>query len=115
MGNLTPLQLAEITAATTDIVVVPGPNNKNSGSATWTYAIPGAALDFLAPGQTLTLTYVARVDNNFALLDEFTLLPFAITITGVAGEIWIATTIQAWRPVERSHEVEKRTHPDRHR
>ena len=91
-GNLTPLQLAEIAAAAADIVVVPSPNNKNTGSATWTYTVPGAALDFLAPGQTLTLSFVARVDNNFALNDEFTQLPFTVTIIGVASEIWIAST-----------------------
>jgi VCBS repeat-containing protein len=62
--------------------VVQGAGNKNTGFATWTYTLGEDALDFLAAGETLTLTYLARVDNNFAANNEFTLVPITITITG---------------------------------
>ncbi len=64
------------------MAVVPDPGNKNYGSATFTYSVPDKAFDFLAAGETLTLTYVAQVDNNFAPLNETTLIPFTITVTG---------------------------------
>ena len=40
-------------------------NNTNIGAATWTYSLPDQAFDFLAAGETLTLTYMARVDTNY--------------------------------------------------
>ena len=33
------------------------PTATNTGSATWTYSVPDGAFDFLAAGETLTLTY----------------------------------------------------------
>ena len=52
------------------LLVVPDPGNNNTGSATWTYSIADSAFDFLAAGETLTLTYIAQVDNNFAPNNE---------------------------------------------
>ena len=46
--------------------MVQDPAGKNIGQATWTYNIADGAFDFLAVGETLTLTYMARVDNNYA-------------------------------------------------
>ena len=46
------------------------PNGKNFGTASWTYNVPDGAFDFLAAGETLTLTYMARVDNNYAPFNE---------------------------------------------
>ena len=46
------------------------------------YDVPDHAFDFMAEGETLTLTYVARVDNNFAPNNEYSFAPFTITITG---------------------------------
>ena len=54
--------------------MVPDPNSKNIGLGDWTYSIADSAFDFLAVGETLTLTYMARVDNNFAPNNETTLL-----------------------------------------
>ena len=62
--------------------VVQDPNGKNIGTATWTYSIADGAFDFLAAGETLTLTYMARIDNNFAPNNETTFVPFTIVITG---------------------------------
>ena len=68
------------------------PNLKNQGTATWTYDIPDGAFDFLAAGETLTLTYMARVDNNFAANNEITFKPITITITGTNDAPTVATS-----------------------
>ncbi len=80
--QLTDTQLAAIQAVEVQLAVVQDPNNKNFGTATWTYEIADHNFDFLADGETLTLTYVARVDNNFAPANEFNTKTFTITITG---------------------------------
>nr|WP_143039703.1 MULTISPECIES: VCBS domain-containing protein [Bradyrhizobium] len=81
-ATLTAAQLAAIHAVETPLVVVQDPTNINHGVATWTYNIADHAFDFLAAGEVLTLTYTARVDNNFALNNEFKEVTFTITITG---------------------------------
>ena len=65
-SSLTAEQIAAIQAVEVPLVVVQDPAHINHGTATWTYSIPDGAFDFLAAGETLTLTYVAQVDNNFA-------------------------------------------------
>ena len=67
---------------TVPLVVVQSPGGGNNGAATYTYGVSDHAADFLAEGETLTLTYMARVDNNFALNNEFSFASFTITITG---------------------------------
>jgi VCBS repeat-containing protein len=91
-ATLTAEQLAAIKAVEIPFQVVPDPGNKNTGSATWTCSIADNAFDFLAAGETLTLTYMARVDNNFALNNEFTLVPITITVTGTNDKPTIATS-----------------------
>ena len=68
------------------------PTGQNTGSATWTYSLADGALDFLAAGETLTLTYIARVDNNFAANNETTFKTFTITITGTNDAPVLATS-----------------------
>ncbi len=80
--SLSALQLADIAAVEAKLVVVPDAGNNNNGSATWTYSVPDSAFDFLAAGETLTLTYVALVDNNFTQDDAVTAVTFTIVITG---------------------------------
>ncbi|MEH2592658.1 VCBS domain-containing protein [Bradyrhizobium sp. AZCC 1721] len=80
--TLTAQQLAAIKAVEVPLSVVQDPNGKNIGTATWTYNIADGAFDFLATGETLKLTYMARVDNNFAPNNETTFVPFTIVITG---------------------------------
>jgi FecR protein len=80
--TLNALQQQDIAATEIKLVVVPGPGNNNNGNAAWTYSLPDNAFDFLAAGETLTLTYNVRVDNNYAPLDEATIIPITITITG---------------------------------
>ena len=81
-STLTPAQLSAINAVAVPLAVVQDPQGKNVGTATWTYSVPDHAFDFIADGETLTLTYIARVDNNFAPHNEVTFAPFTITITG---------------------------------
>ncbi len=75
-------QVADILAIELNLNAVSDPGNKNHGSATITYSLPDNAFDFLAAGETVTLTYLIEVHNNFAQNDEITRLPFTITITG---------------------------------
>jgi fibronectin-binding autotransporter adhesin len=93
-GTLSTLQLADIAATEVKIDVVPDPNNKNTGSATWTYSIADKAFDFLAAGEQLTLTYLVRVDNNYASNNESTTVPITITITGTNDVPVITTSAQ---------------------
>ena len=74
------------------LVVVQDPNGKNTGQATWTYNIADGAFDFLAAGETLTLTYMARVDNNYAPNNETTFVPFTIVITGTNDKPTLSAT-----------------------
>ena len=64
------------------LVVVQSPGNTANGTATWTLNVPDKAFDFLGAGDTLTLTYMAEVDSNFAGGNLATLVPITITITG---------------------------------
>ena len=59
-ASLTAEQLAAIQAVEIPLQVVQDAGNKNTGFATWTYTLADSALDFLAAGETLTLTYMAR-------------------------------------------------------
>jgi VCBS repeat-containing protein len=91
-ATLTAEQLAAITAVEVPLVVVQDPNGKNTGQATWTYNIADGAFDFLASGETLTLTYLARVDNNYAPSNETTFVPFTIVITGTNDKPTLSAT-----------------------
>ncbi|WP_051379873.1 VCBS domain-containing protein [Bradyrhizobium murdochi] len=91
-ATLTAQQLAAITAVEVPLSVVQDPNGKNIGTATWTYTIADGAFDFLAAGETLELTYMARVDNNFAPNNETTFVPFTIVITGTNDKPTISAT-----------------------
>jgi VCBS repeat-containing protein len=81
-SSLTLEQLAAITAVKVPLSVIPDPDNTNIGGEIWTYSVPDHALDFLAAGETLILTYMARVDTNYIEYNTVVFKPFAITITG---------------------------------
>jgi VCBS repeat-containing protein len=89
---LTAEQLAAIKAVEVPLSVVQDPNGKNTGQATWTYTIADGAFDFLAAGETVTLTYMARVDNNYAPSNETTFVPFTIVITGTNDKPTLSAT-----------------------
>ena len=91
-ATLTAAQLAAIKAVEVPLAVVQDPNGKNTGKATWTYTIADGAFDFLASGETLTLTYMARVDNNYAPSNETTFVPFSIVVTGTNDKPTLSAT-----------------------
>ena len=86
--------LADIAAAEVKISVLQDGGNRNFGTATFTYSIPDKAFDFLANGETLTLTYTVTVDNNFPADHEAASQTFTITITGTNDAPVIATAVQ---------------------
>ena len=92
-GSLNDLQKQDIAATQIDIQVVADPANNNSGSAIWTYTIPDHVFDFLAAGETLTLTYKIRVNNNFTINPESSFIDITITITGTNDKPVITTSV----------------------
>ncbi|UFW49091.1 MULTISPECIES: VCBS domain-containing protein [Bradyrhizobium] len=92
-GTLSALQKQDIAATQVAIQVVPDAANNNNGSAVWTYTIPDHVFDFLAAGETLTLTYMVRVNNNFAVNPESILIPITITIAGTNDKPVITTSV----------------------
>lgn len=92
-GSLTALQKQDIAATQIQINVAADGGNNNNGSAVWTYTIPDHVFDFLAAGETLTLTYMVRIDNNFAISPETAFIPISITITGTNDKPLITTSV----------------------
>ena len=92
-GSLTALQKQDIAATQIQINVAADGGNSNNGSAVWTYTIPDHVFDFLAAGETLTLTYMVRVDNNFSVSPETAYIPITITITGTNDKPVITTSV----------------------
>ncbi|WP_247324769.1 VCBS domain-containing protein, partial [Bradyrhizobium sp. 21] len=92
-GSLTTLQMQDIAATQIQIDVAANAANNNNGSAVWTYTIPDHVFDFLAAGETLTLTYTVRISNNFAVNPESTSFPITITITGTNDKPVITTNV----------------------
>ncbi|WP_426411144.1 VCBS domain-containing protein [Bradyrhizobium ganzhouense] len=92
-GSLTALQRQDIAATQIQISVVPDGGNNNNGSAVWTYTIPDHVFDFLAAGETLTLTYIVSIDDNFGVNPETTTIPITITITGTNDKPVITTSV----------------------
>ncbi|HMM92170.1 VCBS domain-containing protein [Bradyrhizobium sp.] len=91
-ATLTAQQLTAIKAVEVPLAVVQDPNGKNFGTATWTYNVQDGAFDFLAAGERLTLTYMARVENNYAPNNEMTFVPITIVITGTNDKPTISAT-----------------------
>ncbi|WP_426529214.1 VCBS domain-containing protein [Bradyrhizobium sp. McL0615] len=91
-STLTAEQLAAIKAVEVPLSVVQDPNGQNTGQATWTYNAADGAFDFLADGERLTLTYMARVDNNYAPHNETTFVPVTIVITGTNDKPTLSAT-----------------------
>lgn len=92
-GTLSALQKQDIAATQIQINVAADGGNNNNGSAVWTYTIPDHVFDFLAAGETLTLTYKVRVDNNFSVNPETSFIDISITITGTNDKPVITTSV----------------------
>nr|WP_311538722.1 VCBS domain-containing protein [uncultured Bradyrhizobium sp.] len=99
-SSLTAVQLAAIKAVEIPLLLDPNPLNSNFGSARWTYSLADGAFDFLAAGETLTLTYMVRVDNNFALSNETGYNTITITITGTNDAPVVTSSAQVGLIVE---------------
>ena len=84
-------QLADIAAVEAKLVLTPNAGNNNVGTTAFSYSVPDSAFDFLAAGETLTLTYNIKVDNNYGPNDESTPLTLTITITGT-NDVPVITT-----------------------
>ncbi len=91
-ATLTAAQQAAITAVKVPLTVVQDPTGKNTGNATWTYTVADGAFDFLADGETLSLTYMARVDNNYGPSNETAFVPFTIVVTGTNDKPTLSAT-----------------------
>ena len=79
--GVTPLSLTvpQQTAIFNSLVLGPTPPNTSSGSVTWTYSVADKTLDFLAQNETVTLTYIATVnDHKGGIVTE----PITVTIHG---------------------------------
>jgi fibronectin-binding autotransporter adhesin len=80
-ASLTAQEQAAV-AAVEGISLQTAAGNDNNGSAVWTYSFPDGAFDFLGAGETLTLSYTASVNNNYASDPLTGTATFTITITG---------------------------------
>ncbi|WP_441233513.1 VCBS domain-containing protein [Bradyrhizobium sp. 930_D9_N1_4] len=92
-GTLSALQKQDIAATQIQINVSADGANSNNGSAIWTYTIPDHVFDFLAAGETLTLTYKVRINNNFSVNPESSYIDITITITGTNDKPVITTSV----------------------
>ncbi|WP_377828427.1 hypothetical protein ACFKHW_32315 [Bradyrhizobium lupini] len=92
-GALSALQKQDIAATQIQLGVAAAAGNNNNGSAVWTYTIPDHVFDFLAAGETLTLTYKVRVNNNFSVNPETSTIDITITITGTNDKPVITTSV----------------------
>jgi VCBS repeat-containing protein len=93
-GSLNALQLQHVAATEVGIVVLQDPAHRNVGTANWSYSVADKAFDFLAEGETLTLTYIVHVDNNFAQGSQAIDIPITITVTGTNDTPVITTGAQ---------------------
>jgi VCBS repeat-containing protein len=71
---------AQLLGLATALTITPDAGNANDGEATWSYATSDAAVDFLAEGETVALTYTITVDDGNA--DGATSEDIVITLTG---------------------------------
>jgi VCBS repeat-containing protein len=92
-ASLTSLQKQDIAATLINIDVVAKGGNTNTGSAVWTYTIPDHVFDFLAAGETLTLTYTVRIANNFTVSPDTATRTITITITGTNDKPVITSSV----------------------
>ncbi len=99
-SSLTAAQLAAVKAVEIPLLLDSNPLNSNFGSARWTYSLADGAFDFLAAGETLTLTYTVRVDNNFALSNETGYNTITITINGTNDTPVVTSSAQVGSIVE---------------
>ena len=89
-GSLNALQRQAVAATAVDIVVIQDPARKNFGTANWSYSVPDKVFDFLAAGETLTLTYIVHVNSG----NKSNEIPITITVTGTNDAPVVTTSPQ---------------------
>ena len=72
--------------------MVQDPNGKNTGQGDLDLHHCRWRVDFLAAGETLTLTYLARVENNYTPNNETTLFRLRSSITGTNDKPTLSAT-----------------------
>jgi VCBS repeat-containing protein len=78
-GSLTAAQQSALAAASTLTLVKTDSTGTGSGSVAWTYQVTDSAIDFLAAGETLTVTYdVTITDNQGGSISQ----PLTLTVAG---------------------------------
>ena len=93
--GLSSAQLADISAAAIKLFMVPDLGNANSGTVNFIYSLPEKALDFLAAGEKITLTYQIAVSTNFAPTPETTTTAITVTIVGSNDNPTVSATSAA--------------------
>ena len=88
-ASLTSQQKADVAAVEASLALTPASTNANDGSVGWSYDVADSKLDFLAAGETLTLTYTATVSEGPS---NSVTEPITVTITGTNDAPTIATT-----------------------
>ena len=78
--TLTPDQLAAVQALETALTLAPNSGNTHNGTVGWSYSVADSALDFMAAGDKLILTYNATVDDGHTGGTAST--PITVTLTG---------------------------------
>ncbi|MFH1341973.1 MAG: VCBS domain-containing protein, partial [Pseudomonadota bacterium] len=78
-STLTTSHLAAIAAVHPVLSLEPLDTNANNGKVAWSYELPDNSFDFLAQGETLSLSYTATVDDGHGGIAS---TPFTVTITG---------------------------------
>src|SRR5581483_8862273 len=90
-ASLSALQQADIAAAEIALNLTPAPGNTNNGFVDALYSLADKNFDFLAAGETLTLTYTITVNNNYGPNPESTAVQVTFTIVGTNDRPVIAT------------------------
>ena len=78
-GTLTAAQRTALTQASTLDLVKNDSTHSGAGSVRWTYSITDSALDFLAAGEKLTVTYNVTLDDGHG---GTVTQPVTVTVTG---------------------------------
>ncbi|WP_027574894.1 VCBS domain-containing protein, partial [Bradyrhizobium sp. WSM1743] len=78
-GSLTSAQVSALAAASSLNLVTTDSTNSGTGTVKWTYSAADETFDFLALGQTLTVTYTVAIDDGHGGTVS---QPVTVTVTG---------------------------------
>src|SRR5439155_1584497 len=108
-ASLTDEQLAAIHDVEAALTLTPAATNAHDGTVTWSYDVADSAFDFLADGETLTLTYTATVnDGHGGVVD----VPVTVTVTGTNDTPVITSDPQQQASIDELPATHGSTDPD---